>query len=566
MFSIVLGVTGHRDVCKEQNDSIIEKLQVLLDDLWAQFPKLNIRIITGMASGADTLITQHAIKLFQSGKSIEVVTVLPMHRQEYMNDFYGEELKKFNSFLAQLECFEWPIIELPFCEVRNECYANLGSYLKHKSDILISVWNGVESNAVGGTADVTHQYLRPLCDLEDGHHVDDVSMVNNALYNAGSKVVYHIKVNRVSDIEKKYRSVVAEYIFSKNGAEVEKLQRLPEKIHSIFTEISLLNDEVTSLREKKNSEIYRICETDLSQHHVDLNKLDKAFSWIDLAANNIQRKVLYVHIQAAIISALILAFLTGFNKSQQVIWLGGYVVLFVLGFTWYKLVAPNTLKAKYTFYRALAETLRIEFFFRARGVIEPEGRGSLTCYLEAQGEVEEQAVNAIVRQLTLLGTECEQATFSQQEASGHWLIDQQNYYQRTIKRLENKRRKYSVAIKTAFYFPIILILLMMVKPLLPLLASTLFMGVALKEILIALISLLPIFGTLIALYRENLSLVELTAQYRLSNNYLNKLKAVLSRVKTAAQYNKVIKSAGVHLSREHMSWMLITKNKKIKPN
>lgn len=52
MFSVVLGITGHRDIVPEQYESIIQEFDALLSTLNKEHPNLAIRVITGMAEGA----------------------------------------------------------------------------------------------------------------------------------------------------------------------------------------------------------------------------------------------------------------------------------------------------------------------------------------------------------------------------------------------------------------------------------------------------------------------------------------------------------------------------------
>ena len=81
-----VGVTGHRDLVPEEVPGIRERLHAFFTDLAAQYPDLQLELISGLAEGADTVTAEVALEM-----SIPVVAVLPMEQSDYERDFASAE-------------------------------------------------------------------------------------------------------------------------------------------------------------------------------------------------------------------------------------------------------------------------------------------------------------------------------------------------------------------------------------------------------------------------------------------------------------------------------------------
>ena len=106
-----------------------------------------INVITAMASGADQMGAQAALK-----RSIPFQAVLPFFREEYAADFTQEnELDEYNNLLDQAN----NIFELP--GQRDDeplAYEIAGHYVIAKSDIVIAIWDNGLSGGRGGTTEM----------------------------------------------------------------------------------------------------------------------------------------------------------------------------------------------------------------------------------------------------------------------------------------------------------------------------------------------------------------------------------------------------------------------------
>lgn len=159
-----VGITGHRPnkLTPEMSARIeagLRKIFSGIDEIAKEIVKLDsafyskepsiVRLISGFAEGAD----QIAVMACPSDWQVEAL--LPFPKDEYLKDFAksaahnGQDVR--SAFLESLKRAS-TITQLAPNHLRNreDCYADVGSYLIRQIDLLIAVWDG-KSAKVGGT-------------------------------------------------------------------------------------------------------------------------------------------------------------------------------------------------------------------------------------------------------------------------------------------------------------------------------------------------------------------------------------------------------------------------------
>jgi hypothetical protein len=129
----VISVTGHRDLVAEDLPLIKEMVKAKLTDLIEKYPTTPIVLLTGLAEGADRLVSHIALDL-----SIGIIAVLPMEMEEYEKDFESaESIREFRILCGKairtitlgdaswMTDGDWKIPG----DARNDRYANLGLFL-----------------------------------------------------------------------------------------------------------------------------------------------------------------------------------------------------------------------------------------------------------------------------------------------------------------------------------------------------------------------------------------------------------------------------------------------------
>jgi hypothetical protein len=158
LLPLVLGVTGHRDLCPEQIPELrrqVQQMLRLIQQQWTQSQEgagAPIILLSELAAGADQLVAEVALE-----NGLEVIAVLPMPLEEYEKDFADPgELAPFRTLLKR----STETIALPAdAGSRDLQYQAAGAYISRHCYILIALWDGVHIPLVGGTSHVVRMKL-----------------------------------------------------------------------------------------------------------------------------------------------------------------------------------------------------------------------------------------------------------------------------------------------------------------------------------------------------------------------------------------------------------------------
>jgi hypothetical protein len=132
-----------------------------LAELRRRLPQSELRLMTGMAQGADLLVVQAAL---QAGWKIDAVLPLPLAR--YIEDFDAHSADELRVLLANpaVSSTELPApagadATAPRGTSRAAFYSNLTQLLTEKCNLLLALWDGKSSSRAGGTAYTVSRYL-----------------------------------------------------------------------------------------------------------------------------------------------------------------------------------------------------------------------------------------------------------------------------------------------------------------------------------------------------------------------------------------------------------------------
>lgn len=169
----VVGVSGHRDLHPDALQHLRDAVASILKRLKGHLPDCELRLMAGMAAGADLLAVQTALEL-----GFGVDAVLPMPLAQYAADFDAESLSLLEALLAHPKirrrelraCHSCDEADGPAGRARRDArYATLTQNLSHGCSLLIALWDGEASLLPGGTADTVLRFLGVRAD----HNKDD---------------------------------------------------------------------------------------------------------------------------------------------------------------------------------------------------------------------------------------------------------------------------------------------------------------------------------------------------------------------------------------------------------
>jgi hypothetical protein len=154
----VIGVTGHRDLRPTDHPKLEEAVRSFFNSIREKYPHTPFTLLSPLAEGADRLVARVAVEF-----GAHLVVPLPMRRDLYEEDFttaasrveFGELLNQAGSFfvLPVVKGFSEEDLHNDV-EARNYQYEQVGAYIAAHSQILVALWDGVCTDLIGGTSAV----------------------------------------------------------------------------------------------------------------------------------------------------------------------------------------------------------------------------------------------------------------------------------------------------------------------------------------------------------------------------------------------------------------------------
>jgi hypothetical protein len=468
---IIIGVTGHLDLKDE--DRIEGAIDEIIRGMQKRFPASPIKILSPLAEGADRLVAKVGI---QTGA--QLWAVLPMPRGNYEDDFDEESKAIFWDLLGQSEAvFELPLLpgntkenikeyEAP----RNSQYAAVGAYVASHCNILIAIWNGTDTGQEGGTADVVRYHLEGVPEKFTGPR--------NLLEAVDNGPVYHVfaaRSKKQTEItSKQERPSVAclleqspdgqwDILYPKGwtmGMETLMAEEAKERIKAArsyydkaLDTINAYNQEIStagylSFAGEAQSRVYlfngldRQTVDDFSQTlSPGLNELLHYYSAIDNIACSRQSQTVK-NLRRVILTAFS-AFMIW--SIYSAIWPQTYALLLfvaMLAVTYMikKRADTEKIESRYYDYRALAEALRTQFFWKYLGLKDNVYEAYSSKYRGEVGWIQHAIKAASMKiDLDIQRDQFNGFTTKQVEfVKKHWIDGQAAYFKKGITKREQK--------------------------------------------------------------------------------------------------------------------------------
>ena len=171
---LVIGIAGHLDIREEDRQRLEDKVKAIFLGLHKDYGATPLIIVSALAEGADRLAAEVALS---ARVGVRLVVPLPMPVDLYEMDFdrvsvletptatVVVERNSRDEFRALLDrAAAAAVLKLATGNTlesiaepgpaRDLQYEAVGKYIARQSQILIALWDGVESNLVGGTSSV----------------------------------------------------------------------------------------------------------------------------------------------------------------------------------------------------------------------------------------------------------------------------------------------------------------------------------------------------------------------------------------------------------------------------
>ena len=370
---LVVGVTSHRNLAASEIGPLRQRIRDFFAQLRHDFPDLPLVVLSALAEGGDQVVAQEALAI-----GARLIAPLPLPPQSYADDFTDAAGRAaFANLCARAEVLQLP--PLPGAsaastaapgEARNRQYAQAGVFVASHSHILLALWDGRESELLGGTAQVVRYHLNGIMPGLIERRRDG----QTTLDSGDESVLFHIACSRAEGDGvlqpplPPLQPLQARWVTEKYSRAADA--GMPAEFHALFERMQEFNLDQKHYADDIRTHAAR--DNDVGDG-IDGDVLDKSFAAADWLAMHFQKRVLL-----ALRSIHILAALTGIaficysdlptNLPYQFYGIYVFIALFGAGALLVRLAHRRSWHRKYVDYRALAEGLRVQRWWRRAGI------------------------------------------------------------------------------------------------------------------------------------------------------------------------------------------------------
>lgn len=385
---LVVAVTGHRDLVAGEIPEIRQKARAFFVELAERFPSRQLQLLSPLAEGADQLTAEVAVEL-----GIELVVPLPMDEADYLEDF-GTGIDKENYQALKSRASDVYVLrhaaealtapESSAWSVRERAYAQLGIFLAAHCHILLAIWDGKRNDQPGGTGHVVRFHHD---DVLPGFAPKSVT-THQMLVDDESDLIYHIVCSRDRPDGQPREDLTAldSFWFTKDERE-PRSAAMPAQHETIIRRSEEFSQDAIRYAAEIEREKYALLDPAWKDKlPPGIEVIDRWQSAADWLAIRYQRLIIWtfrlIHFFAFAMGLMFILYTDLATRS-------GYLVLFLLAFILASGVQFFSKRRgwhrKYLDYRALAEGLRIQFYWAAAGVTQPNiSKFTHDSFLQAQ--------------------------------------------------------------------------------------------------------------------------------------------------------------------------------------
>ena len=462
---LIVGVTGHRDLVVEDVPRIRELVREVFLSLKAKYPHTPLVLLSPLVEGADQLVAEVAR---QSDIGARLIAVLCSPSDESPASETGLEKLARGGGVGRFQ--EWltlagNIVAMPLDDEARRLaavdesafaerqYELVGKYVARHSQLLIALWDG-DASASSGTARVV-EWQRNGAPAPFAAQLGELDIVEGA-------PICHIQVRRTSSVGAAAANdaPTATYLYpqsSEGSAE--------EEIHRTWSNIDGFNRDIAELRHHSpqwiaQSRSYVLPDAKVARLTPGLRELLEFYAAADAAAIAFQSRVRGIARGLFVIGPLALVCLEVYAHLWSH-WpaLAAYLVLLAVGYWMFRKVRGSEWEGKYLDDRALAEALRVQFFWRLGGLTDCAAehylrhlRGELgwirqaarTCFL-LTGDTRSPSPAPAAANTIEPGSE-----ESLRDVLTHWLRDQANFFTKKAPLNERSEARCESIIKWSF--------------------------------------------------------------------------------------------------------------------
>jgi len=502
-------------------------------------------VLSPLAEGGDRLVAQVAFDL-----GLRVIAPLPLPVTQYRDDFDGpESLAIFERQLAQAEPLVLPIRQphdqdaarLPG-PARDRQYAEAGIFVSRHCHILLALWDGDEAASLGGTAHVVRFHLHGEIPGQPDQRRASLSLLGID----ENTLVRHIPAARREAVGAQTRS--SRWLTAEG--ETTTGDALPVTFDRMFRCQAAFNAD----SRKYAGSIAASATAKSEDASCPIYRLFAAADWLARTYQRRVGRVLRITYALAAATGFALILYDHVDAQDAMIYL--YLLLFAAGVSLAVLARRREWHRKYLDYRALAEGLRVQSWWRRAGVVDLHAPSSAHDNFMQEQDIELGWIRNVMRGASLEGVLMPVPT---DEAGVDAVIrdwigtpqtgGQLRYFSDTAARrarLHRRSQRLSLACLSAG-IGISVLLAMFAQHL----------DGATKAVLVVAIGLLSVAAAVDEAYAHKKADKELVKQYRFMQRIYDGARRRLARSASLAEKRQILLTLGEAALAEHAEWTLM---------
>ena len=537
---IVVGVTSHRDVDPTQLPELRARVRDVLRELRQRFPDLSLVILSPLAEGGDRLVAECGLEV-----GARLVVPLPMPAALYAEDFATPESRaEFDALLARAEVIPLP---LPPGDpealrsagpLRDRQYLLAGLHVATHCHLLFALWDGCDSGGgTGGTAQIVRYYLGGP--LPGARRATD--NLRQMLAGDDDSLVLHLPTRRASAPACEHE---AAWVTTAGRRPLAK--GMPPEYRRIFERMQAFE------RDRRRQ----------PEAHWARDPAERVLRVVDAMAIHFQRlsgwAMRGIHGLAVLMGVAFLLY-SNLGAPEWMLWV--FLAFFAVGVLLAATAHRLEWHRKYIDYRALAEGLRVQTFWRRAGLTmtgDPEFAHDN--FLQKQ-DVELGWIRNVMRQVGLMPlAPADDPARTVDAVVEAWVglpgqAGQLAYYARQAATRERHHRR-TRALGAACLWAGIAISLFL----------ALFhggLGIEQREVLVTAMGALSLVAAVREAYAYRKADKELVKQYRFMYRIYRNARAALDRAATVRERREILRALGEAALAEHAEWTLMHRDRPI---
>jgi hypothetical protein len=564
----LIGVVGHRDLLPAEVPQIRAAIATLLARLRTDHPHVPLRLLSSLAAGTDLLAAEVGAEM-----GIPITALLPYERSLCRRDLdSGEDRARFDRLCHASDVVELELprgaspldIERPG-ELRDGQFQRAGALIARYSGLLIAVWNGESTDHRAGTAR-TVEFRRhgamPGDELTTGFRDLLLSAQDDDL-------IFEIRCGRVSIPD---RNGVLVLGFTGNG--IQGGLDEPKALRTTLARLAELNRDMQEFAGDIDTQGQGLSTRSPAPVAGALRHLDRLFTAADWMGSH-YRRCFTMALKAryglwALMAFLLIAFKKDSVGRMAMVCILGVLAVFLCGTLLALWAHRRAWHRKYLDYRALAEALRVDFYWEVAGVRkEYDGEFAHESFLQKQ-DIELQWIRSAMRavSLHLAIRPCGDFDRGFPFVFGDWVggesgnSGQLSYYRERLRGLKHTVHVYETIDRALLLGGLILAVTFAVDVASRSGAGS-FLPEHLRSTLLWGLALVPVYAAIFEIYLNEKADRALIRQYRYMSSLFGFAARELRTAGSVERKLKILRSLGRACLAEHAQWILAHRDKRI---